>query len=128
MTFNQFCKTSINLQPAKQGLFSLIPEATVHMNFAVDLARFFRTPISCNRYKIDVLKNLAKFTEKHLCWSLFWQGCRPQTCSFIKKTFQHWCFPVNILSRGNITIIGDNGSVVSANSVLELQIYFFFFS
>ena len=34
-----------NLQPAKQGLFSLIPEAAVHINFAVNLARFFRTPI-----------------------------------------------------------------------------------
>ena len=34
---------------AKQGLFSLIPEATVHM------------------YKIGVLKNLAKFTEKNTC-------------------------------------------------------------
>ena len=33
------------LQPAKQGLFSLIPEAAVHINFAVNLARFFRTPI-----------------------------------------------------------------------------------
>ena len=22
-------------------------------------------------YKIGVLKNLAKFTQKHLCWSLF---------------------------------------------------------
>ena len=34
-----------NLQPAKQGLFLLIPEAAVHINFAVNLARFFRTPI-----------------------------------------------------------------------------------
>ena len=32
------------MQPAKQGLFSLIPEAAVHINFAVNLARFFRTP------------------------------------------------------------------------------------
>ena len=31
----------MNLQPAKQGLFSLIPESAVDMNFAV---RFFRTP------------------------------------------------------------------------------------
>ena len=34
-----------NLQPAKQGLISLIPEAAVHINFAVNLARFFRTLI-----------------------------------------------------------------------------------
>ena len=45
MTYSQFCKTRINLQPAKQGLFSLIPETAIHMSFAVNLARFFRTPI-----------------------------------------------------------------------------------
>ena len=33
---------------AKQSLFSLIPEAAVHMNFAVNFARFFRTPILYN--------------------------------------------------------------------------------
>ena len=43
-TDSHLCKTSKNLQPAKQGLFSLIPEAAVHINFAVNLARFFRTP------------------------------------------------------------------------------------
>ena len=36
--------------PAKQGLFLLIPAAAVHMNFAVNLARYFRTPIL---YDID---------------------------------------------------------------------------
>ena len=45
---SQFCKTPINLQPAKQGLFLLIPEAAVHMNFAVNFARFFRTLILNN--------------------------------------------------------------------------------
>ena len=30
---------------AKQGLFSLIPEKNVDMSFAVNLARFFRTPV-----------------------------------------------------------------------------------
>ena len=34
-----------NLQPAKQGLFLLIPDAAVYINFAVNLARFSRTPI-----------------------------------------------------------------------------------
>ena len=33
------------MQPAKQGLFSLIPEAAVHINFVVNLARLFRIPI-----------------------------------------------------------------------------------
>ena len=35
LTYSQFCKTSITLQPAKQGLFSLIPEAAAHMNFTM---------------------------------------------------------------------------------------------
>ena len=37
-------------------------------------------------YKTGVLKNLAKFTEKHLCWNLFLN----------KVGLQHKCFPVNI--------------------------------
>ena len=35
-----------------------------------------------------VLKNLAVFTGKYLCWSLF--------CYFVKKRLQRRCFPVNI--------------------------------
>ena len=36
------------LQPAEQGLFSLIPEAAAQMNFAVNFVEFFRTPFSHN--------------------------------------------------------------------------------
>ena len=36
-------------------------------------------------YKNTVLKNLAIFTEKQLCWSLF-----------LIKRLKHGCFPVNI--------------------------------
>ena len=35
----------MSLQPAKQGLFLLIQKADADMNFAVNLARIFRTPI-----------------------------------------------------------------------------------
>ena len=45
--------------------------------------------------KIGVLKNLANFTGKHLCWSLFFNkvaGLRPAT--LLKKRLQHRCFPV----------------------------------
>ena len=71
--------------------------------------------------KKRVLKNFANFTDKHLCWGLFWQKqplvvfCRKgaliifsnftgNTCvgvssikfikNFIKKRLQHRCFPV----------------------------------
>ena len=48
LTYSQFCKTSRNLQPAKQGLFSQTAEAAVHMNFVVNFAGFFRTPFLHN--------------------------------------------------------------------------------
>ena len=46
---------------------------------------------SCSQmfFKIGVLKKIVIFTGKQLCWSL-------NAFNFIKKRFQHWCFPVNI--------------------------------
>ena len=47
--------------------------------------------------KIDVPKNLAKFTGKPLCWSLFFNkvvGLRLAT--LLKKRPQHMRFPVNL--------------------------------
>ena len=44
----------------------------------------------------DVLRNFAKFAEKHLCQSLFFKivaGLRPAT--LLKKRLWHRCFPVN---------------------------------
>ena len=40
-------------------------------------------------FKIGVLKNFANSTGKHLCWS--------EACNFIKKRFQHGCFPVKFV-------------------------------
>ena len=87
MTLKQFCKRSINLQSAKQGLFSLIPEAAVHSSFTVNLARFFRTPIRApcdNRIQIKWSKKSRKIDWKtHLLGSLFDKaaGFRPATLS-----------------------------------------------
>ena len=39
-------------------------------------------------FEIGLLKNLANFTGKHLCWSL---------CNFIKKRLQHRCFSVKFV-------------------------------
>ena len=47
-------------------------------------------------YKKDVLKNFAKFTEKHLCQSPFFNkiaDLRP--ASLLKKRLWHKYFPVN---------------------------------
>ena len=35
--------------------------------------------------KKGVLRNLTKFTGKHLCHSLFFNKLQPQACNFIKK-------------------------------------------
>ena len=40
--------------------------------------------------KKSVLKNFAKFTEKHLCQSLFFN-------LFIKKRLRYKCFPLNLV-------------------------------
>ena len=43
-------------------------------------------------FKIDVPKNFAIFTGRHLCWSLFLIKLQ----AFIKKRLRHRCFPLNI--------------------------------
>ena len=46
-------------------------------------------------FKMGILKNLANFTGKHLCWSLFLIKLQAfQACNFIKKRLQHRCFPM----------------------------------
>ena len=45
----------------------------------------------------SVLKKYTIFTGKHLCWeSLCNKVVGLQVCHFIKKRFQHKCFPVNV--------------------------------
>ena len=53
-------------------------------------AVYFRSSRSQMFFKIGVLKTFAKFTVKHLCWSLF------LIKNFTKKRLQHKCFHVNI--------------------------------
>ena len=46
----------------------------------------------------SVIRNFTKFTEKHLCQSLFFHkvaGLRPAT--LLKKRLWHRCFPVNFV-------------------------------
>ena len=46
-------------------------------------------------FETDLLKNFAKFTGKHLCWSLFLIKLQASG-NFIKKRIQHRRFPLNI--------------------------------
>ena len=41
------------------------------------------------------LKDVAIFTEKHLCWSLFFNKV-VEASNFIKKKLQQKCFPMNV--------------------------------
>ena len=55
--------------------------------------RSSRTDVFCKK---GVLRNFAKFIEKHLCQSLFFNkaaGLRPAI--LLKKRLWHSCFPVN---------------------------------
>ena len=48
-------------------------------------------------FKIDVLKNFAKFTGKHLCWSLFFNKVADHNhATLLKNRLQHRCFFVTI--------------------------------
>ena len=57
--------------------------------------------------KKTVLNNFAIFTEKYLCWCLFFNGnAGLQTCNFIKKRLQHRCFLVNIAKFWRTSVNG----------------------
>ena len=54
--------------------------------------RSSRLEVFCKK---GVLRNLAKFTGKHLCQSLFFN--KVEACNFIKKRLWHRCFPMNFV-------------------------------
>ena len=46
--------------------------------------------------KKRVAKSFSKFTEKHLCWSFFFNKVTCfKTATLLKERLQHKCFPVN---------------------------------
>ena len=74
-------------------------EFTDSFTYILDLPKLWIKIIRSSRqevfYKKDVLKNFAKFREKHLCQSLFFNkvaGLRSAT--LLKKRLWHRCFPV----------------------------------
>ena len=46
--------------------------------------------------KKSALKNLAKFTEEHMCQSFFFNKVSHRTETLLKKSLWHRCFPVNL--------------------------------
>ena len=56
----------------------------------------FRSSLPELLYKNCVLRNLAKFTWKHLCQSLFFNNVAGlRSATLLKKRLWHRCFPVN---------------------------------
>ena len=99
LTCSQFCKTSINLQSAIQGLFSLIPEAAVHINFAVNFAGFLEH-LFCITYDNQIHNRCSKKSRKILektpvLESLLNKAAGLWLRNFFKKTLRRRCFPVN---------------------------------
>ena len=91
-----FCKTSKNLQPAKQSLFSLIPEAAIHINFAMNVARFFRTP-TLNYIDNHIQNRCSKKSRKihgktSLLESLFNKAAGLRHAMLLKRRFSTGVF------------------------------------
>ena len=63
-------------------------QKVLSLNFKSSLLQMF--------FKIDVLKNLAMFTERPVLELLFNIVAGLEDCNYIKKRFQHKCFLVNI--------------------------------
>ena len=54
--------------------------------------------LRCSLFTRVILKNFAKFTGKHLCWSLlFNKVARPKPPALSKNRIQHRYFPVKFV-------------------------------
>ena len=48
-------------------------------------------------FEKGVLKNSAKFTLKHLCWSFFFEKVAGLQVFYFKKRLQHRCFLIKFV-------------------------------
>ena len=62
------------------------------------------------------LKIFAKFTRKHLYWSLFLIKLQVKVCNFIKETLA-WLFPVNFVKFFGTTIFHNIGERLLLNAL-----------
>ena len=66
------------------------------MNLIVTINSLSRSTHQCCSVKKATVKSFAKFTGKHLCWSLsFNRVAVLKPVTLLKKRLQHRCFPVN---------------------------------
>ena len=92
----QYLKYWLKVNSAKQGLFSLTPERAVDMSFAVNLARFFRTPVLYyidNHIQNRCSKNYRKIHGKiPLLESLFNKAAGLRPVILLKRHFSTGVF------------------------------------
>ena len=104
IAFWKECCFSVNLQKFQKSKFleMIRPNALIVSQYC--LLRSSRREML---RKKGVLENFTKFTEKHLCWSLFLnkiEGLSLRPATLLIKRFQHTCFPANfvkLLKRRN---------------------------
>ena len=82
--------------------------------------RSSRPEVFCRK---GVLRNFSKFTEKHLCQSLFLNkvlGLRPAT--LLKRTLWRKCFPVKFCEISKSTIFYRTPTVAASEKLAFFQI------
>ena len=73
--------------------FRLTIEVNIQIYFAVSTSRNSCPEVFCKK---GVLRNIAKFTGKHLCQSLFFNKVAGlSAATLLKKRLWHRCFSVN---------------------------------
>ena len=84
---------------------------------------------------IGVLKNVANFTGKQLCWSLFLTSL--QACNFIKMRLQHKCFSAKFAKFLRTPFLNNTSGAcfcneccnfISTNLILRIKIDFEMFA
>ena len=85
------------MQSIEASIGSLTPKLQVSFSDVVIFTHNFSKYSKCRSsrpevfYRNGVLRNFAKFTEKHLCQSFFFN----KVATLLKKRIWHRCFPVN---------------------------------
>ena len=95
---NVFCTrwymSAISCWPLKSSLNKKL-NSNLFISFSETSPSDFRSICPEVFFNKSVLKNLAKFTRKQMCWSLFLKNLKAWGLELYQKRLQRKCFPVN---------------------------------
>ena len=95
LSYEKFCKKQVQKMWPKSSKTLVKDKAPVKLQTWHFISKTKSSHRRCSLKK-GVLKNFAKSTGKHLCWSLFFHNVTGQkAAALLKKRLQHRCFPVN---------------------------------